>query len=334
MKIKILVFLYLMYGLQANALTYETNELEDLLSRSVLDYYSDVTGLNLSIDFDRYSYERVDSDLYHAYMESEALRSHPSFDPRFIPFELDSSDMLKVAAASATAVIVFANDEEIKEFSQANRNDLLDSLAVYGESVGGMGGVTAIGAGVIIGVVLDNEQIKRVSVMAAKTTLVSGMVTRALKMSFHRERPRKADSAYEFHGPAFHNQDVAFPSGHTTQAFAIATVIAHEGRQYSPMIPFLAYSAAAIGGWSRVNDNAHWASDVVAGALIGHLVAKNIINANSANKGFLITPSLHQQGEFMVHLSYIERHSKNQECGEGLEGRDKFRECLLQNFRR
>ena len=63
----------------------------------------------------------------------------------------------------------------------------------------------------------------------------------------------------------------SFPSGHTSFAFAMAQVIHHEFGEKSIWYSIGAYSTAATVGVLRVSKNAHWISDVVAGAGIGML---------------------------------------------------------------
>jgi membrane-associated phospholipid phosphatase len=72
-------------------------------------------------------------------------------------------------------------------------------------------------------------------------------------------------------------QRSSFPSGHTTVAFAAATVFASEYGN-TTAIPIIAYSAATLIGLSRITQNAHWLTDVIAGAANGFLAGKNIVN--------------------------------------------------------
>ncbi len=64
------------------------------------------------------------------------------------------------------------------------------------------------------------------------------------------------------------------PSGHTTVAFAAATVLAE---QYpSLMVAIPAYGVAGLVGFSRVYANQHWTSDVLVGAMLGTAVAHTL----------------------------------------------------------
>lgn len=62
------------------------------------------------------------------------------------------------------------------------------------------------------------------------------------------------------------NQRTSFPSGHSTSAFAFASVV---GAVHGWTWGVPAYAMAAFTGWSRINDNKHFLNDIVAGATIG-----------------------------------------------------------------
>jgi membrane-associated phospholipid phosphatase len=66
----------------------------------------------------------------------------------------------------------------------------------------------------------------------------------------------------------------SFPSGHTAQAFAGATIFCDEFAQHNTLLAISAYTSASIVGVLRVLNNRHWASDVIAGAGFGILSAK------------------------------------------------------------
>ncbi|MFW6277487.1 MAG: phosphatase PAP2 family protein [Prolixibacteraceae bacterium] len=68
----------------------------------------------------------------------------------------------------------------------------------------------------------------------------------------------------------------AFPSGHASFAFAMAHFMHKEYGEKSYWYSFGAYSAAASVSFMRVARNAHWVSDVTAGAGIGMLCTELI----------------------------------------------------------
>jgi membrane-associated phospholipid phosphatase len=75
----------------------------------------------------------------------------------------------------------------------------------------------------------------------------------------------------------------SFPSNHTTVAFAIGTVLAESGNdRYRWLRRFLGYGMAAYTGYARLEHNAHWLSDTVAGAALGMSTAQFVLNRHDA----------------------------------------------------
>jgi membrane-associated phospholipid phosphatase len=63
----------------------------------------------------------------------------------------------------------------------------------------------------------------------------------------------------------------AFPSGHATAAFAVATVFAHRYRQHR-WVPWVAHDVASVISFSRVTT--HFPSDVFVGAALGFAISE------------------------------------------------------------
>lgn len=71
-------------------------------------------------------------------------------------------------------------------------------------------------------------------------------------------------------------KDHAFPSGHTAYAFTIATFMDKEFRHKMPWVSYASYTIATATGILRILNNAHWMSDVLAGAGVGILSVNTI----------------------------------------------------------
>ncbi len=90
-----------------------------------------------------------------------------------------------------------------------------------------------------------------------KTLLINDLMVSSLKSWVGSDRPN--------------GDPRSFPSGHTSVAFAMAQIMHHEFGDRSIWYSIGAYSCATTVGMMRVSKNAHWISDVAAGAGFGML---------------------------------------------------------------
>jgi len=71
----------------------------------------------------------------------------------------------------------------------------------------------------------------------------------------------------------------SFPSLHVTAAFAVGTVFAESGsEEYRWLTRLIGYGIAVATSYERLDHNAHWLSDVVAGAGLGASSAVFVLN--------------------------------------------------------
>lgn len=206
------------------------------------------------------------------------------------PLNWQKKDWLTFAGITATGAFLYTQDEEIRDFFQKNRTDFGDDFSHYFADPLGKGiYIAGLTAGMYVyGELNDNQKAKMVSLEGAKAFVLTAGATYTFKLLFHRERPTAlTPDAYVWNGPSFSFDDLSFPSGHTSVAFAVATVYAEE---YSNIkwVPITAYSLATVVGLSRINDDKHWASDVLFGAALGWSIGKLVANKN--NWGVTIEP--------------------------------------------
>jgi len=124
-----------------------------------------------------------------------------------------------------------------------------------------------LGASFVVAELAREPAWARVTLRVAAGFVAADAVTSILKPVVGRARPFAERGAYHVRAFATTDRDHAFPSGHATHAFALAAGVADEAHR--PWITAAAYGTAALVGWSRVHDDAHWTSDVVAGAVVG-----------------------------------------------------------------
>jgi membrane-associated phospholipid phosphatase len=107
------------------------------------------------------------------------------------------------------------------------------------------------------------------------SAIASGVVAPVSKFVVGRARPTAEEGPDHF---APFSGDASFPSGHATQAFAVASVVAaHDGRLW---VSVVSYGLAGSVGLARVYQDSHWTSDVLAGAILGTVVGNAVVKVN------------------------------------------------------
>jgi membrane-associated phospholipid phosphatase len=104
---------------------------------------------------------------------------------------------------------------------------------------------------------------------------INGLLTLSLKGVINRTRPDGTHYGY--------------PSGHTSTAFTSAGVIHH---YFGTIWGLSAYLTATYVGLSRLQENKHYLTDVIAGAILGSYVAYKVTHKREKASGHSISPFL------------------------------------------
>ncbi len=137
-------------------------------------------------------------------------------------------------------------------------------------------GILALGTYYTAGL-LKNESLTGASSAALQGMLTAGVAAMAIKLLVHRVRPEEQIlfDPYKFKGPSMAGDNLSFPSGHSTIAFALAASLSsYYENDWRLAVPL--YFIAGITAYQRVYDFKHWPSDVVAGALLGTWIGSKI----------------------------------------------------------
>jgi membrane-associated phospholipid phosphatase len=161
-------------------------------------------------------------------------------------------------------------DQPAHRFVERNRSSHSDDAATVLRHVGqpevfGTLTIGLVGAGLISG----NDELTRAGGRLAATLVLAGGAATGMKLALGRPRPNESLDADGF--SPFSGND-AMPSGHTAVAFALATALADDLHRTWASVGL--YTVATGVGWSRMNDNKHWLTDVAAGAMVGITSAK------------------------------------------------------------
>jgi membrane-associated phospholipid phosphatase len=140
-----------------------------------------------------------------------------------------------------------------------------------------------------VGRLTNHRRIAQLGLHGTEAFLTSNVITTSIKMLAGRGRPRKvgADNPYDYkfgRGLTGGSDFQSFPSGHATTAFAVASAVTAETAHWWPRGKWLVgpvmYGGATMVGLSRMFNNAHWGSDVVAGAAIGTFSGLKVVRYN------------------------------------------------------
>jgi len=203
------------------------------------------------------------------------------------PFTWNRSQWAKAGAATALVGGVILLDDRGREEIARNSNSSTQEIAKAVEPFGAEYSWGVLGGFYLAGRYGHNEKSRSVARDGLASSLIAaGVITPILKVAVGRSRPSQTEGTF-----TTGEGGMSFPSGHTTQAFAVASVIA--SHYDSRLVKVAAYGLATAVGWSRMENNAHYASDVVAGALIGTLVGRTVVRLHSEHRvNFEAAPSL------------------------------------------
>ena len=204
------------------------------------------------------------------------------------PVHWDTKAWGKFSLYTAGICSILLLDDELYEVMQRNKTKITSDIAKVIEEFGFVPSFGIMGAFYLGGAMLDNYKAKSVAMDAFAASLVSaGIITSSLKVIVGRSRPEDDMGTYKFQPFGW---NFSFPSGHTTQAFSLASVIAEHYDEW--WIDAISYGIAGGVGLARVEQGAHFPSDVIAGALIGTIVGKTIVRYNRQfHKNVIIGPA-------------------------------------------
>jgi membrane-associated phospholipid phosphatase len=214
----------------------------------------------------------------------------PAVDTAAPPPLFVRADAAYAAGVTAAVLLLSTADVRIRqsvrsEAVQSNRT-LIEATRAFNrinETTLTAGGILLWGVGRLSG----RETLADVALHTVEGVVVASLASQVIRGPLGRARPRvNPDDQYDFHHfQGFRNIDYrAFPSIHTSSAFAAAAVLSGEARRRWPAargwIAPAAYALAATPGLARMHLDQHWASDIAMGAFIGVLVGQKVVRWN------------------------------------------------------
>ncbi len=213
-------------------------------------------------------------------------RSTPLFVPR---------DLLTIGGFSAATALAWPFDQQLARQIQQPRsqeNRFLRTAATGFRWIGQPGSIGVAAGLYAIGRGTDHARIEDMGLHATEAILIANLVSGGIKVIAGRARPEvdvENPRDFQFFRGLKGGQFQSFPSGHTTSAFAFATAISSELVRWQPgtrwTVGPVLYAGATLAGVSRMYNNKHWASDVLAGAAIGTFVGTKVVRYQHSHPG-------------------------------------------------
>jgi membrane-associated phospholipid phosphatase len=150
-----------------------------------------------------------------------------------------------------------------------------DRIFELGDGMGGAWSpIVLVSSAYLIGRVTGKSRLTAFASDLVRAQILNGLTTGSIKYITDRRRPD--------------GTPYSFPSGHTSTAFATASIVRrHFGKYWGGA----ATLAATYVGVSRLQENKHYVSDVIAGAIVGTYVASLVAPAGRSH-GIELAPAM------------------------------------------
>ena len=204
-------------------------------------------------------------------------------------------DVVLAGSVAVATAIAKPFDEQIAarlQDSSTQDSRKIQRLATFVRTVATPGSYY-IGIGMYAaGRLSNNDELADLGLHGTEALIIGEAVGGVFKAVVGRQRPsvlpRNAGS-YQLGRGLQSDSFRSFPSGHTTSAFAAAAGVSSETSRFWPgtrwVIGPILYTGAALTGISRMYNNRHWMSDVLAGAGLGTFAGLKVVRYQHSHPG-------------------------------------------------
>src|SRR5438132_4493271 len=188
------------------------------------------------------------------------------------PFHLHGRDSRWLAPfALGTAALMTTDRNSGDEMGEFHRQLNTSRIVSYAGSTYGVTGVAA--TFYLIGRAKHDDRARETGLLGAEALIDSAIVVTALKEITQRARPLAGRERSEFF-----ERGSSFPSGHSIEAWSLATVIANEYHDH-PLVQIGAYGIASAVSLARFTGRNHYLSDVLVGSAMGYGIGRYVYHA-------------------------------------------------------
>lgn len=201
------------------------------------------------------------------------------------PLYFDDDDFIMTGIIVGATAFSLTFDNPIRNKAEEIQSSPLDKITRWGENFGngryviGLSGLLYIGGHIFA----DNE-LRKTGLMLTEAIFMNGVITTGLKIITGRSRPSRnnGNTDMDFFEMEFEDEENSLPSGHTSTAFAVATVLSERIENLYASIGL--YSLAGLTAFQRIYKDKHWLSDTILGAALGTVIGLKVVKLNSESE--------------------------------------------------
>jgi len=212
-------------------------------------------------------------------------------------------DWLRVGLIAAATFAVMPLDQPLINSTQGNQRYNNSVFIVGGRMYGewyAIGGVASVFG--IYGLIAKDNRSKKISIELIQAGVYAELITHLLKNTIGRARPYTNEGAFSYHPFSFFDIDYnSMPSGHTTSAMALSTVMSRHADKM--VFKILAYAPAAFTMFSRLYQNQHFLSDEILACGIGYFVGNWVVDLHEGKRHRINVASVYPRVTISVNLN-------------------------------
>ena len=208
----------------------------------------------------------------------------------------NSLDWVTLGVVAGSTLAVFIKDQYVRDLYKLHFGHQNNILMTIGEQYGGYVVVPLLPVLLYTtGNLANSDRTKKIGFEMAQAVIYSEVISFASKTIIGRSRPANGLGPFVFKPfSSFTSPYNSLPSGHSTAAVALSTVLAKNTDSF--FLKILAYTPAALSIIQRVYSDHQWSSDVFVGAAIGFYVGNWIVNLHDQKESPVTITSLYPLG--------------------------------------
>jgi membrane-associated phospholipid phosphatase len=187
------------------------------------------------------------------------------------PAHLRLADADWIIPFAGITAVSLASDTHVLQGLKGSPTFISRSNTFSNYGVGALGGIA--GGMYLLGRIMHDDHKQEAALLSGEAAVDAVGVTTALQYAFGRQRPLDGTG----HGYLLHG-GTSFPSDHSTAAWAVASVMAHEYPGTLSKLFF--YGLASAISLSRVTGQDHFPTDVLVGGAIGWFTGQHVFRAH------------------------------------------------------